>query len=266
MTSIQQMLSHRWRVPASPFAVATADGVVIAGTRVGEHDASRPALVMAHGLMGWHRKPRFARFAELLTPWFDPYPFDLRGHGESSGESDFGRDEIYDVDAVVRLARRDGHEVALSLGASLGAISVLRHAGVLGGSDGVASISSLAFWDWHEGAQPIARRRMQARIGTRAGRRALRAWGVRITSSWEPPESPEDVIGKIAPSPVVLVHGTDDHLFPLEHAERLYEAANEPKRLLIGDGFGHAEDGMTPTFAERLARALYRELGAPWSG
>ncbi|HTG48809.1 MAG TPA: alpha/beta hydrolase [Actinomycetota bacterium] len=266
MTSIQETLSHRWTVRAEPFSVRTADGLAIAGTRLGDPDRSRPALVMAHGLMGWHRKPRFATFAERMTPWFAPYPFDLRGHGRSEGASDFGRDEIYDVDAVARRAREDGHDLVLTLGMSLGAISVLRHAGILGGTDGVASISSLAYWDWHEGAQPIARRRMQARIGTRGGRRALRLWGVRITDAWEPPESPEDVIGKIAPAPVVLVHGTDDHLFPPVHAERLYEAANDPRRLLLGTGFGHAEDGLSPAFAERLAGTLYAELGLPWSG
>jgi fermentation-respiration switch protein FrsA (DUF1100 family) len=266
MTSIQQVLSHRWRVPASPFSVGTDDGLVIAGTRLGDRDPSRPAIVMAHGLMGWHRKPRFARFAERLATWFAAYPFDLRGHGESEGASDFGRDEIFDVDAVLRLAREDGHDVVITLGISLGAISVLRHGGILGGTDGVVSISSLAYWDWHDEAQPLARRRMQTRIGTRGGRLALRLWGVRITPTWEPPESPEDGISKIAPAPVVLVHGTDDHLFPLRHAERLYEAANEPERLLIGQGFGHAEDGLSPAFAVRLARTIHEELGITWSG
>jgi alpha-beta hydrolase superfamily lysophospholipase len=224
---------------------------------------------MAHGLMGWHRKPRFAVFAELLTPWFAPYPFDLRGHGRSEGESDYGRDEIYDVDAVVRRARADGHASVLTFGTSLGAISVLRHGGLLGGVDGVISISSLAWWDWTVDAHPGTRRRMEARVGTRAGRVALRWWGVRITQAWDPPESPQDAIGAIAPAPVLLVHGTDDRLFPPAHAYRLYEAAREPKRLLIGDGFGHAEDGLAPPFAERLARTVYREMGrregAPWS-
>ena len=58
---------------------------------------------------------------------------------------------------------------------------------------------------------------------------------------------PEEVVGEIAPTPVVIIHGEDDHLFAPDHARRLYEAAGEPEqRLLIGDGFGHAEDGLTP--------------------
>ena len=93
---------------------------------------------------------------------------------------------------------------------------------------------------------------MHAQIGTPAGRAALRAFGVRMPERWDEPESPEEVIGKIAPTPVIIVHGTDDKLFPPSHAQRLYDAAGEPKRLLLGEGFGHAEDGLSPAFAHKL--------------
>jgi pimeloyl-ACP methyl ester carboxylesterase len=266
MTSVQRLVSHRWRIPAAPFRVVTDDGVRLAGTRLGPPDPTRPALVMAHGLMGWHRKPRFAVFAELLTAWFTTYPFDLRGHGESEGLSDFGRAEIEDVDAVVRRAREDGHGTVVTLGTSLGGISVIRHGGLRGGVDGVAAISSLAYWDWHADADPAVMRRFRARFESAPGREALRLAGVRITAEWSAPESPEDVIGKIAPVPVVIVHGEDDRLFPPAHARRLYDAANEPKHLLIGRGFGHADDGLSQAFARRLARVLHDEVGTPWSG
>jgi fermentation-respiration switch protein FrsA (DUF1100 family) len=88
---------------------------------------------------------------------------------------------------------------------------------------------------------------------------------VRLPESWDEPESPEDVIGKIAPTPVVIVHGNDDHLFPPDHARRLYAAAGEPRRLLLGDGFGHAEDGLTPAFGQRLARVIHETLEVSWS-
>jgi pimeloyl-ACP methyl ester carboxylesterase len=266
MTSVQQVASHHWRVPARPFTVHTQDGVTIEGSRLGHPGADLPAIVLAHGLMGWHRKPKFASFAEQLTPWFTVFAPDMRGHGDSAGVSDFGGEDMWDVDAVLHLARRVGHDTVVTAGTSMGAIAVVRQGALLGGSDAVVAISSLAFWDWHGGADPKARRNFHARVGTVAGRAALRAWGVRLPEEWDAPESPEEVVGKIAPTPLVVVHGRDDPLFALDHAERLYEAAGEPKRLLIGEGFGHAEDGLTPAFARRLSGVIHEELGMPWSG
>jgi fermentation-respiration switch protein FrsA (DUF1100 family) len=178
---------------------------------------------------------------------------------------DFGRSEIWDFDAVLRHARRAGHPTAATMGNSMGGIAVLRHAGLLGGEDAVVAISSLAYWDWHGGANPVALRNLRAMIATGAGRTALRPWGVRLPKTWPPdgemPEAPEDVVGKVAPSAVVIVHGANDHLFAEDHAYRLYEAANEPKRLLLGDRFGHAEDGLTPAFSSRLIDVIRHELG-----
>ena len=44
--------------------------------------------------------------------------------------------------------------------------------------------------------------------------------------------APEDVIGKIAPRPVLLVHGDSDDVVPYPHAERLFLAADQPKELI----------------------------------
>ena len=63
-----------------------------------------------------------------------------------------------------------------------------------------------------------------------------------------------------------IVHGADDRLFPPSHAQRLFEAAGEPKRLLLGEGFGHAEDGLSPAFARKLVSVVHGSLGWPWSG
>ncbi len=266
MTSVQGITSHHWRVPAYPFTVKTEDDVRIEGTRLGEPGPGLPALILSHGMIGWHRKPRFAVFAEELTPWFAVYAMDMRGHGDSDGVCDFGGREIFDIEAVHQRARADGHDRAVTVGTSMGGIATIRHGALIGGADVVVGISSLAYWDWHDDAHPKMRRGMHARIGTHAGRAALRAFGVRMPDHWEEPESPEDVIGKIAPTPVVIVHGTDDRLFPPAHAHRLFEAAGEPRRLLLGEGFGHAEDGLSPSFASKLVGIVHEGLERPWSG
>jgi uncharacterized protein len=256
------LLSYRWRVAATPFEVRASDGVRIAGSRLGASDA--PALVMAHGLMGWHRKPKFARFAQEMSRNFCVYALDLRGHGSSQGVVDYGCGEIDDVEAVVRLARAGGHPGVVTCGISMGAIAVLRHAGIIGGVDTVVSISSLAGWNWHEGATPGARKKMQARIATPLGRGAMRVWGVRLPDEWDAGASPEDVVAAISPIPLILVHGRNDHLFSIDHAQRLFELAGPPKRLLVGDRFGHAEDGLSPAFASKLSAVVLEGLATSW--
>ncbi|EEG77425.1 alpha/beta hydrolase [Dethiobacter alkaliphilus] len=46
-------------------------------------------------------------------------------------------------------------------------------------------------------------------------------------------------IGQIAPRPVLIVHGTTDEVVPVEHAKILYEAAQEPKELVLLEGVLH---------------------------
>jgi pimeloyl-ACP methyl ester carboxylesterase len=267
MTTAQSILSSRWRVRAAQFETTASDGVRIAGTRLGDPSRPVPSLVLAHGYLGWHRKPGWARFAEALTPWFDVHAFDHRGHGASGGTTDFGGAEIEDVNAVVTRVRALGRACVVTVGASMGAISVIRHGGLIGGVDGVVAISSLATWDWEGGADPRSFRRLRSTWTTPVGRTLTRMWGVRFAPSWNAPaDSPEDVVGKISPIPVVIVHGLNDNLFGPDHARRLYGAAGEPKRLLLGDRFGHAEDGMTPGFAATLSRVTYETLELPWSG
>lgn len=50
---------------------------------------------------------------------------------------------------------------------------------------------------------------------------------------------PIDDIGQIAPRPILLMHGTADPVIPVEHAQRLYDAAGEPKELYLVPNGGH---------------------------
>jgi hypothetical protein len=52
-------------------------------------------------------------------------------------------------------------------------------------------------------------------------------------------------IGKVA-CPVLIFHGEGDELVPLSMARALFDAANEPKRLIVTPG-GHNEAGFTYT-------------------
>jgi uncharacterized protein len=52
--------------------------------------------------------------------------------------------------------------------------------------------------------------------------------------------------------PLLIVHGSDDEIVPLEQARRLYAAANEPKRLFVLEGARHntiLDEGGAPYYA-----------------
>ncbi len=253
---IPALLRSRPYRTARPFTVRTEDGERLAGARIGREG---PALVFCHGFLGWHRKQRIVRFVEDLTRWFTVYAVDLRGHGGSSGVSTFGDQEYLDVDAVVRLARSEGPDrPVVTFGTSMGGIAVLRHAAFRDGVAAVVTVSTPARWDGHRSR---AVRQMRWLTGTGAGRRTARAFGVRLADGWEWPEDPEGLVGRIAPTPVIIVHGRDDHFFDVEEAWRLYRRAGEPKRLLLASRFGHAEDGFTPDFADLVAERITQALG-----
>jgi pimeloyl-ACP methyl ester carboxylesterase len=255
MHPVTRLWSRPYSLAVMPFEVMTADGVRLRGDRLGRGDL---ALVFCHGFLGWRKKARLVLFQESLARWFTIYAFDLRGHGESEGLSAFGAMEHLDVDAMVRRAREDGLTKVVTLGGSMGGIAVIRHAALLGGVDAVVAVSTPALWDGHDSP---AVRRLAWLTASRFGRSILRSAGVRVVPAFTPVEPPAELVGKIAPIPLVIVHGRDDHFFDEEQAWLLYRRAEAPKRLLVASRFGHAEDGYTPAFAEQIARVVGDVVG-----
>ncbi|TDD81494.1 alpha/beta hydrolase [Saccharopolyspora karakumensis] len=74
--------------------------------------------------------------------------------------------------------------------------------------------------------------------------------------------SPESLVHRVAPRPLLVVHGGQNELHKPEEARSLYEHAEEPKNLKIIDGAGHTEWMFDdhPTF-----RDLVEELDAFFS-
>lgn len=70
------------------------------------------------------------------------------------------------------------------------------------------------------------------------------------------PMKTRDRIGKVE-TPVLIIHGTEDSIIPVEHGERLFEYASHPRELLIVEGAGHGD---------LWKRGLWDTVREKWNG
>ena len=77
---------------------------------------------------------------------------------------------------------------------------------------------------------------------------------------------PIDVIGELAPLPLLIVHGEADRVVPPDHAVALYEAARPPKTLWLVPGAGHIAAFTTSANRAELVAYLIQILDRPDAG
>jgi alpha-beta hydrolase superfamily lysophospholipase len=214
----------------------TADGIELQGRRWLVPDASA-AVVLVHGFSASASCPNVVALAGALHEQrFDVITYDARGHGLSPGESTLGDAEQHDVAAAVATARERSARVVL-VGASMGAIAALRYAATDPGLAGVVAVSCPAAWrlprSWRGALAAVMTRTRPGRAVTR------RLSGVRVAGKWTNPAPPVDLVREID-VPVTFIHGRDDRFIAADDAQLLFDAACEPRRLVLVRGMGHA--------------------------
>lgn len=235
--------------------LTTADGVRLHGRHwdAGVRDLG---CVVAHGFTGSSRTVEVEAICRtLVADGVGVLALDFRGHGRSGGRSTVGALEVHDVAAAVAWMRARRYCAVATIGWSMGGSAVLRYAGLGGDTDAVISVSSPGRW-YERGTRPM--RVVHWMVETRRGNAVLRvARRTRMASrSWDPvPEAPHEVVGAIAPTPLLIVHGDADHYFPLPHAELLRTAA-PGATVWIEPGMGHAEHATTPELVHRIVAWL----------
>jgi pimeloyl-ACP methyl ester carboxylesterase len=250
--------------PGQDVALTSRDGVALTASLLAGD--KQPAVIIAHGFGGHRRKAAYVRLAERLAADSAVLSLDLRGHGESRGRCTLGDREVYDLHAAAAWLRARGHPWVAVVGVSMGATAALRCAAGRGPTpfDAVSTISAPSEFV-SNGSPPV---RALSTMVTSATWRVLveRALRVRVTRRWSDPVAAVEVAPRMAPTPLLLVHGLDDHFFPAAHAERLRDAVGPGAVVwLEPEGFGHAEDGLTVGFLERLAAAVTRcRLDGAW--
>ncbi|MDF3300333.1 alpha/beta hydrolase [Streptomyces tropicalis] len=222
-----------------------------------------PVFVVAHGFTGDLDRPQVRRVARALARHGAVVTFSFRGHGASGGRSTVGDREVLDLAAAVAWARGFGHARAVTVGFSMGGSVVLRQAALGGAADGtpaaagarpdaVVSVSSPARW-YYRGTAPMRRLHW---LVTRPEGRLVGRYGLRTRihhRDWDPvPLPPVEAAGRIAPVPLLIVHGDQDAYFPLDHPRMLAEAAGDHGELWIEPGMGHAEHAAADGLLHRI--------------
>ena len=154
------------------------------------------------------------------------FGFDYGGFGHSSGKATVRNTA---VDARAALAHLQ--EQTLYLGVSMGAAVALRLAAESTRPRGVALVAPFA------SLRDMARRRHPALT--------LGGWMVRSRYN------SLSYVGDIG-RPLLILHGADDDIVPVEQARKLYAAAEEPKEYAEIAGVGHLDIGDAPEFWEAL--------------
>lgn len=249
---------------AEEIELTAADGIRLKSWLFRSPTATASVIVLhGHGGNRHHLLP----IAQLLYPDFHVLALDHRGHGESDGfRTTIGYEERLDVPPAV--------DTLLDRG--LGPV------GIYGMSMGGAIAIQAAAEDHRIAAvladSPFARLRWAVQQSAN-----LRGWPRQITpflaylgclttalhlryrmQAFDPIE----VVDRIAPRPLLIVHGTEDDVVPVASAHALYGRAGEPKELWLLEGLMHCQalEERYDAFRERVLAFYHRWLGTPHIG
>jgi fermentation-respiration switch protein FrsA (DUF1100 family) len=164
----------------------------------------------------------------------------LRGTGGSGGDFHIGgwyRD-MAEVMAFARREFRSRLDRIFMAGFSAGGALAVRYVAENGGVDGIAAF-----------AAPARLSDVLTRDGVPDFLDLARATGI-IKSPDFPPDADwfyrdllendaVEYVGRVSPAPLLVIHGEDDETVPVEQAETLFQAAGEPKQLLLLSGGAH---------------------------
>lgn len=201
--------------------LTTEDGLRLAGWFV-DNPGNR-AVILLHGY-GAHRAQmlRHARF--LHEAGYDMLMFNFRGHGDSEGKgSSAGYHEVKDLDAAIAYLKSLGDENIGILGVSMGASVALMNAWR---NNVDAVVADGAFADARSVIEGYARRydidngKVEEAISLAEDKLGFSIRDV----------SPERTLESVR-VPILLIHGTDDELIPVDHMYR--NIASAPNSSLI---------------------------------
>jgi uncharacterized protein len=241
---------------------AQVDAVPIAGWYI-PRDGSRKAIILVHGKDSSRTNEFGGKFPNLAAALhergFAILMIDMRGHGQSgAGRYSFGLNEQRDITGAADWLRTQGFPPGSIgvLGVSMGAASSMFAAandqdiGALIEDCGYADINPILAHEWSTASGLPDMFLPSTSLAVRL------LYGYDIGAA-----RPVAEVGKIAPRPMLIIHGTADTLIPVAQAEQI-KAANSAAELWEVTGAGHAGSyaANPQAYVERVASFFARSL------
>jgi fermentation-respiration switch protein FrsA (DUF1100 family) len=203
-----------------------------------ESEEPSPILIYVHGL-GSNREGLLDQAQLLYAHGYSALLIDLRNHGGSQGEiTTLGFHEVMDVEGAVKFLldqdEIDPDRIGL-IGESMGGAVVIRAAAR------IPIIKAIVAESAYTSLEDNLEQGVRALTGLPPFPFApLVVWfGERETGADITMVRPIDDLDQIPPRSIMFIHGEQDPIVEVNNSRKLYEAASEPKEILIISNAGH---------------------------
>ena len=185
-------------------------------------------ILVAHGYGDKRIEDYHALFA---SHGYGVIAWDFRAHGESEGDfSSLGYYEVLDAKAALDFAlAQPGVEHVGAWGGSMGAVTMIRATAQYPEIEALVADSAFASLE----------EEMDLRVPFPILRALIRFFAERQSGVTVDSVRPIDDITRINPRPVLIIQGMGDDMVPLDSAQRLYDAAGEPRQLWTENDVPH---------------------------
>ncbi len=247
-------------LPQENLIVNTFDGFKLRGWFIGQKEKAKGTILYLHGV-GDCKIDGIPFARALFDHGFNIFLFDLRAHGESEGYyCTYGFYEKYDVVTILTsLQSRFGTMIGKIglFGTSMGGAVALQAAALDPRISAIVSEGSFTslrtiFVDYQ---------RRIIKLPWHFLRNIALLQSQRMANFKARLVSPLDDIKRIH-VPILIVHGQKDSFIKPEYSQKLFEAAQEPKQMLLVEGAEHTKVWETggALYAEALCTFFEKHL------
>jgi len=219
--------------PAKPVEIESESGATLAGWHL-PLPSSNCTAILLHPIRG-DRRSMLSRAKLMSHHGYSTLLIDLQAHGESAGENiTVGHLEKHDVSAAVKFIRsRDPNQKIVIVGRSLGGAStvfanpdvdvVVLESVYPTVTEAVHNRIEMRLGFLHHGIAPLLLVQLKPRLGV------------------SPDQLRPIVELKNIQCPILIASGDRDEHTTIGETNRMFDAANEPKKLVIFDGAEHED-------------------------